>query len=369
MQRAYVSVINDLSTDQRVHRTCITLQKMGYEVTLIGRKLSNSIDIVRPYHCQRMTLLVNKGPFFYASFNARLFFILLFKKKGLLFANDLDTLQANFLVSKIKGSKIIYDSHEYFTEVPELQNTALKKKIWKWLERSIVPHLKNCITVNQSIAELFREKYGVSFSVVRNIPLIPNLSRTKTREELGLPTDKKIIILQGSGINVQRGAEEAVEAMQYVNDAVLLIIGGGDVLPTLKNLYNKLKLDEKVKFIPKKPYEELLQYTRNADIGLTLDKDTNINYRYSLPNKLFDYIHCNTPVLGSDLIEVKNIIKKYDLGEIIESYDPEHIAEKINFMLSDAGRLNTWKQNCKKATQELNWSKEETVLMDVIKKA
>ncbi len=369
MQRAYVSVINDLSTDQRVHRTCITLQKMGYNVLLIGRKLSTSIPLnKRPYDCKRMTLLFSKGPLFYFFYNVRLFFLLLFKKRGLLFSNDLDTLLANYLVTKIKGSPIIYDSHEFFTEVPELQNSPLKKGIWTSLEKMIVPKLKNIITVNHSIAGLYKKKYGLGFSVVKNIPLLPPLSPSKTRAELGLPTDKKIVILQGSGINIQRGAEEVVEAMQYIENTLLLIIGGGDVINTLKKNCTVLKLDDKIKFIPKKPYQELLQYTHNSDLGLTLDKDTNINYRYSLPNKLFDYIHCHTPVLGSNLVEVKNIITHYNVGEIINSHDPKHIAEKINFMLADESRLKTWRQNCEKAAMELNWDTEEKTLIAVINK-
>lgn len=370
MQRAYVSVINDLSTDQRVHRTCTTLQKMGYEVLLIGRKLNNSSPLNnRSYPCKRMNLLFTKGPLFYATYNVRLFLLLLFKKPGLLFANDLDTLLANYLVSKIKGSTIIYDSHEFFTEVPELQNSPLKKKIWNSLEKWIVPKLKFTITVNDSIAALYKEKYGTTFSVVRNIPMLPSFTPAKTKSELGLPIDKKLITLQGSGINIQRGAEEAVEAMLYIQNAILIIIGGGDVIETLKANCNKLKLDDKIKFIPKKPYEELLQYTRNADIGLTLDKDTNINYRYSLPNKLFDYIHCRVPVLGSNLPEVKKIIVNYEVGEIIETHDPKHIAEKINFMLADDERIKKWKQNCQNAALELNWEKEEAILIDIIKKS
>lgn len=369
MRPAYVSVINDLSTDQRVHRTCITLHKLGYDVLLIGRNLNSSQIIeARPYKCKRMNLVFNKGPLFYIAYNIRLFFLLLFKRRGLLFANDLDTLLANFIISKIKGNELIYDSHEVFTEVPELENNLLKKNIWKSLEKFIIPKLKHTITVNNSIARLFEEQYGKKFNVVRNVPMINLSTVNKTRGELGLPLDKKIIILQGSGINIQRGAEETVEAMQYISNALLLIIGGGDVIAMLKKKCADLNLTEKITFVSKKPYDELLQYTRNADIGLSLDKDTNINYRYSLPNKLFDYIHCSVPVLGSNLQEVVNIIKSYDVGEIIDNHNPKHIAEKINFMISDNSLMQKWKHNCKIAAQELSWQKEETVLIAIIKK-
>ncbi|MBA3705172.1 MAG: glycosyltransferase [Bacteroidetes bacterium] len=368
--KAIVSVINDLSTDQRVHKVCTTLQKLGYDITLIGRKQSKSLPLtIRNYNTKRLFLLFETGPIFYAEYQIRLFFYLLLHKADVLVSNDLDTLLPNYLISKLKGSHIVYDSHELFCEVPELQANSIKKKIWKGVERWIFPKLKNVFTVNDSIANIYNDEYKVKINVVRNIPLlsVQQLVKHQSKSELNLPTDKKIIVLQGAGINIDRGAEEAVQAMQYVSDAVLLIVGGGDVIAILKQMVIELQLQDKVKFIAKLPFEKLLQYTHHADLGLTLDKDTNINYRYSLPNKLFDYIHAGVPVLSSNLIEIKKIIVQYTIGDCIKNHDPKHIAEKINNILKDAALVQTWKKNCKTAAENLNWEKEEQQLIAVYK--
>ena len=125
-----VSVINDLSSDNRVKKTCQELVAMGFKVTLVGRILASSNPITNwSFETKRMKLLFKKGILFYAFFNTRLFFYLLFSKSDVLYANDLDTLLPNYLVSKLKGSKLIYDSHEIFCEVPELQSTPFKKRI------------------------------------------------------------------------------------------------------------------------------------------------------------------------------------------------------------------------------------------------
>ncbi|MCF8464340.1 MAG: glycosyltransferase [Flavobacteriales bacterium] len=361
-----MSVINDLSTDQRVHKHCLMLVQKGYDVLLIGRETSSSIPLEnRIYSVYRMKLPFEKGPLFYATYNLGLFYHLLLRKADLLFSNDLDTLLPNFLVSKLRGKKLIYDSHEFFTEVPELTSRPKVQHVWKAIENLLLPKVKYALTVNRSIADLYKEKNGIEMQVLRNIPRLVALANQPTKEELGLPRDKKLIILQGSGINMHRGAEESVEAMRYIDDAVLLILGSGDVIPDLKNIVKQHSLAHRVIFKGRMPYEQMMAHTHLSDLGLSLDKCTNMNYRFSLPNKLFDYIHAGIPVLGSDLVEVKRIIEDYRVGEIAHSFEPEKLAAQMREMLSSP-KVAEWKRNAQQARVELNWEKETEVLSQMI---
>ena len=293
---------------------------------------------------------------------------MLFHNADFIVANDLDTLLANYLASKLKSIPVVYDSHELFTEVPELAHRKFVKSIWERIEKFIFPKLKYVYTVNNTIANIFKQKYNVEVKVIRNVSHKNMVTKFDSKNELGLPTDKKIIILQGAFINVERGAEEAVLAMQYVEGAILLIIGGGDVFNKLRKMAVDLDLTPKVKFIDKVPYNRLMHYTANADIGLSLDKDTNLNYKYSLPNKLFDYIQAGVPVLVSNLVEPKKIISEFNIGEIIESHNPKHIAEKIMHMLSATDKIELWKTNLKKAAEVYCWENEEQKLKEIYKK-
>lgn len=362
-----VSVINDLATDQRVRKVCGSLVEMGFDILLVGRKLKNSPEMdYRPYAVKRMRLIFNKGPLFYAEYQIRLFALLMVQHKvSLLVSNDLDTLLPNFLIHKIKHISLVYDSHEYFTGVPELQAHPFKQKIWKAIERAIFPKLQAVFTVNESIADLYENEYGVRPKVVRNVPQRLTEPKRSQRKELGLPTKTKILIMQGSGINVQRGAEEMVEAMQWVRGAILLIIGGGDVMAVLKQNVQKIGLEQKVIFKGRLPYSELMQYTMHADLGLSLDKPLSINYQLSLPNKIFDYLHAGIPVLASPLVEIKKIVEQYDVGTFIPNHEPKMIADKINEIFLHDEWLEKWRKNAKKAAEVLNWENESLILKEV----
>jgi glycosyltransferase involved in cell wall biosynthesis len=371
-QRIIISVTSDLSTDQRVHRAALTLHNKGYDVLLVGRLLKNSLGISdRPYSTHRFKLWFSKGALFYANYNLRLFFYLLVHNADILLANDLDTLLPNYLVSKLKNKQLVYDNHEYYTGVPELANRPLVRSIWKSIERWIFPKLKYVYTVNASIADLYKGEYNVPVSIVRNVPfsIAPAvLTKAKLRKDLGLPEDKFIVILQGNGINVDRGAEEAVLSMQFVEDTLLLIAGNGDVIDKLKTMVIDKKLEDKVVFKNRMPFAELVNYTRCADLGLTLDKNTNINYKFSLPNKLFDYIQCGVPVLASDLVEVKKIIQNYNIGTIVKTIFPLELAKAIHEIKGDDYKQQLWQTNLKKAATELNWENEQSELLAIFEK-
>lgn len=369
MKRVIVSVINDLVTDQRVNKSCLTLQKAGFEVLLVGRRQRKSPPMdERPYQSKRMKLLFEKGPFFYAEFNIRLFLFLLFHRCNCLLSNDLDTLLPNFWISKLKRVPLIYDSHEYFTEVPELVGRPKVQRVWKRIECYVLPKMKEMITVCQSIADLFHEKYGIKVHVIRNIPMRKMLPAPASHEEVGLDPTKHILVLQGSGINIHRGSEELLDAMAYLDDCQLVIIGGGDVLPILKEKVAANNWDDRVKFFPRMPYQKMMAITQLAELGFTLDKDTNLNYRFSLPNKLFDYIQAGVPIVASHLTEIERIITHYNIGTFIENHDVETIAKTIKNALNDEKSLALWKNNLIFAAQELCWENEEESLLKIYEK-
>jgi len=359
-----VTVSNDLATDNRVLKVCNTLYDLGYLPHLVGRLLPTSIEMpLLPFPYTRMNLIFSRGPLFYAELNIRLFFFLLFSKARRIHANDLDTLLPAWLVSRLRNMELVYDTHEYFLGVPEIQKRPIVKKVWGMIESFIFPRLKSVITVNQSIAGLYEKEYGVKLSVVRNIPQKQaGAIQAVERESIGVKDSDFLLILQGAGINVDRGAEEAVQMMRYLDDVKLIIAGSGDVIDQLRQLSQNEGIRGKVIFLPKMKYSELMRVTASCNLGLTLDKDSNINYRFSLPNKLFDYMHAGIPVLASNLPEVSRVIHEFGFGIITNTHEPEAMARMIKELKDNKELIAQMRQACVRATDQLNWQNEAKIL-------
>ncbi|MBN1198913.1 MAG: glycosyltransferase [Bacteroidales bacterium] len=365
---AIVCVTNDLTTDQRVDRTCLTLTDVGFSVVLVGRKQKQSLPLKpRAYQLHRMRLGFNKGPLFYANYNLRLFFYLLTHKSTLIVSNDLDTLPACYLAAVFKRVRLLHDCHEYFRGVPELVGRKATRRIWKWIEDRIFPKLNLVTAVNASIAKLYSEEYGNAIVVIRNVPFRKSGGEAIPKESLGILPHQKVILYQGA-VNLDRGLEEAILAMKFLRcDARLVIAGTGDKFEELQEFVTKEKVPGKVIFTGQIPFQELYHYTLMADIGLSIEKDVSLNYHFALPNKFLDYIQANVPVLISPFPEMKAILDHYFIGEVIENHDPEHIAAKIDGMLLNEARLELFHKNLLRAAEELCWEKEAPTLREMVR--
>lgn len=358
MKRAIVSVTNDLTTDQRVAKTCDTLVDLGYQVILVGRKLKDSASISRTYKTKRFQLVFNRSFLFYAEYNLRLFFYLLFKKKDLLIANDLDTLLPNYLISKIQNKKLVYDSHEIFTEVPELVEKSFVKNFWAAIEKRVFPKLENVIVVSQGVADYYNHKYSSHCHVVRNIP------KTTAIKKPILPFDhiaEKTVLYQGA-LNMGRGLELMIDTMKLLDNYVLYIAGDGDITENLKQQVKEKQLSDKIFFLGRLTPAQLKSITPLADVGISLEEDLGLNYRYALPNKLFDYIHAEIPVIVSDLPDMKELVTYYNVGMVLKDRTPLALSAIITEM-----KKETYYETLKKAKKELTWSTEKEKLIHIFK--
>jgi glycosyltransferase involved in cell wall biosynthesis len=367
LKRVYLVVINDLVADQRAHRVAQTLRECGAQVILIGRRFHDSRPVDdREYRTKRFRFLFNRGFLFYTCFNIRLFGWLLFREKGIFVSNDLDTLPACWLASKIRGLPLVYDSHEYFTEVPELIGRKFVRNFWLKIEKNLVPGLKYAYTVSEPIAEEYRKAYNVNFHVIRNLPY---RSQHPVRHPDLLQSDPiPAIIYQGS-LNPGRGLESAILAMKHLEKYRFQIFGDGPFRGNLEKLVRDNNLTDRILFMGRIPFSELQSYTGQASLGISLEENLGKNYYYSLPNKLFDYIQARIPVLVSGLPEMRKIVEEYNVGVVTDSHEPVTLARIIEQMIDDEEKRITWKKNLQIAADELCWENEKGKIIEIYMQA
>ena len=354
MKRIIFTVTNDLTYDQRMRRICTSLAEAGYQVTLVGRQRSNSVPLnERPYEQVRLRNLINQGKFFYLEYNLRLFLLLLFRKVDIICSIDLDTILAGSWASAWKRKPLVYDAHEYFPEMQEVVTRPGVKKMWERIERKSIPKLSAAYTISNGYADMFMKKYAKKFEVVRNVPVLEKLPEGQK--------SARYVLYQGA-VNVGRGLEELVRSMPQI-DVNLHIIGNGDVFDELNRLAEDLSLENKVIFKGLILPEELLQYTQEATVGVTLFSSTGLHHRHSLANRFFDYIHAGVPQVAMNYPEYRDFNERYEVAMLIDDLKEATIAGAINELMTDKNLYDRLKSNCMEARQQVNWQREEKKLL------
>lgn len=358
--KVLVSVFNNLYTDQRVEKVCKTIAQAGYKIQLVGNNWSGAPEMERPYPFERISLKSKKLRFAYLEFQWKLYQYLLKNATSdtILLANDLDSLWPNLMVSKKLNIPVVYDSHEIFTEMPSL-NGRFVKKIWKFLEKKLMPKVKYMMTESESYAEWFQKEYGIKPIIIRNIP------RKITYEIIFPKNNPKIILYQGA-INPSRGIPQAIEAMGYLDNVIFKIIGDGPKRIEFENLVKEKNLENKVQFLGKMFPEDMRKITKTADVGLSLEENNGVSYYYSLPNKVSDCIQAKVPLVMINFPEMIRIKKEFNIGEVVENHEPKNIAEKIKLVLNNGREY--YNTELEEAGKMLCWENEEAKIKNLFAK-
>ena len=340
-------------------RICESLCNEGYKVTLIGVEFSHSPKLNdQKFSQQRIKCFFKKGFGFYAEYNVKLFFTLVFKKADLFCSIDLDTIMPVYFAGKLKNKQLVYDAHEYFSQQKEIITRPKVYKVWRFIEMAFVPKFKNGYTVSYSISKTFDDLYKIKYQVIANASSIKNLNKNFSKRD-------KVIVYQGA-VNEARGLEFLIPAMKNV-DAELHIYGDGNFMAQLKTIIDNHCLNEKVIIKGKVSPDELNRITSEYYIGLNLVENIGLNQYYSLANKFFDYMHAGIPQVTMNFPEYKRINDQFEVAILIDDLNPDSISKAINELLMDDEKYNKLVQNCLEAKKVHNWENESKKLVQFYK--
>lgn len=293
--------------------------------------------------------------------------------------HDLNALfigwMSTWFTPKNKRHLLVYDSHEFEAG----RNTGGKRSKLKLLfiihlERFLMKKTAFNMMVNDSIAEEVLKLHHLKERpiVVKNVTSYWDIDKCvckQRRKELLQKihvAESTFLLMYHGGITSGRGIDNLLRAAALIENIAVVVLGYGDAdyMIKLRSLIDELHIEKKVVFLTAVQHSELWQYVGAADAGIVTIENTCLSYYYSLPNKLFENIQAETPVIGSNLPEISRVINNYKIGLCCDSGNVDEMAFVINEMRNNKKLYSFFKQNLKKAKRELNWENEKEVLIN-----
>jgi glycosyltransferase involved in cell wall biosynthesis len=225
--------------------------------------------------------------------------------------------------------------------------------------------------VNDSIANEVQKIHKLKEKpvVVRNIPRYWDTDNDvceKTKKELlgSLYNQGIFVLMYHGGIVRGRGIETLLEAVAKTEKTVAVILGNGEIsyVEQLKGIAQQLQISQRVIFHPAVEIDILWQYVGAADVGMITIPAITQSYYFMLPNKFFENIQAETPLIASNFPEIAKIINEYDIGLLVDPKNVDEIVEAIEKMRTNKKLYNKFKSNLKRAKEELCWENERKAL-------
>lgn len=266
-------------------------------------------------------------------------------------------------IGKIKGgdSQVIYDSREIYSQLGTYEGKGIKQAILTQAEKMYVRSVNKMVTSGPFDSEYLKNhfKHELPYTEILNLPPFQNAKPNSIlRNKLELNADELIVIYQGMLLK-GRGIIPAMKAIKMLEKVRLVIVGEGEYYGELKKYVDENQLQNKVIFTGRVPYIRLHDITCSADIGLSLFEPISKSYELALPNKLFEYILANLPIVATNLKQMAHIIRKEEVGVLVdEKCKPEEIADSIAYLQLEQNRKK-YIANCKKAAPNYGYESQK----------
>ncbi|MBI5787877.1 MAG: glycosyltransferase [Candidatus Schekmanbacteria bacterium] len=292
---------------------------------------------------------IKKGELFLTSLK---YFTLIVRTLIISFTAKFDIVHAHFIFptgiialipSYLRRKKLIITAHGGDVNEMPYRNNLL----WR-LTKFTLNNADKIICVSNDLKEKLNAEFKIPFDKIAVINMgvdtklfVPN-SQSKARIQLGLAKDIKVILYVGNLIK-SKGVEYLLKALSLFKNekTICYIIGSGTEENNLKELCNKLNIENHVEFIGAKPNSDIPMWLSAADI-LVLP-----SFSEGVPVVLLEALASGIPCVTSAVGGIPEIIKDGHNGYLINPECPQEIADKINLLLSDKDNYQRIAENCR----------------------
>jgi glycosyltransferase involved in cell wall biosynthesis len=364
MARICMLVTSELDRDPRVQKEAASAHGAGHEVTVVCRTYTGP---AMPYRVR--ALKINRretqlGKYFERlTTNIALVREAVQAKPHIIHANDLDTLPAGYVASRLTGARLIYDAHELWVSAGRGVG-AKGQRLALHLERFISRRADAVIAVSRFRSQRMAQMLDIPEpTVVMNTPFYAAFDRLSPLPWSKQFTGKRIVLHQGRYVE-HRGIPEAVLAAKNLPDNVVLVFRGyGPIESELRDLVVQHNLEDRVVFLPPVPMNELVAYAVGADLGLVLYTPYNDNNLYAAPNKMFEYMMAGVPSVSSDIPYAREVLLGDNVGAVFAPSNSEDMARVIMTLLDNPEQLQTMKANSIRSASKYCWENEFAKLL------
>lgn len=376
---------SEFPPDVRVENEMLALSEAGHEIHIACSTRKNR-SVYEPFgksviHRKTMPDFIYKSSVgclkfpFYFNFWRRFIFELFKKDRfDVIHIHDLPLSRIGVEIKRKFNTLLVIDLHENW---PALLKTAAhiqtipgrllsSDKQWIKYERRMLTEADKVITIIEEAGDRVAA-LGI------NRDKICMVSNTINFENLSIKSEKKstdsLILFYGGAINRHRGLQIVLKAIKMCvlkNLKIRLwIVGAGSYRNELEKITGVLDINPNVTFWGQKPFNEMLELLAESDAALIPHLRTD-NNDASSPNKLYQYMYLNKPIISSDCTSLKRIISETNTGFIYKNDSPEELfllLEKLYFNRKILEEING---NGKKAVMEkYNWKFDKKRLINL----
>jgi glycosyltransferase involved in cell wall biosynthesis len=266
----------------------------------------------------------------------------------------------------------IYDSHDLYWTLradgrPLARIDGLIWRIWDRVERLAARHADACVTVGDGVAQHAHDRFGRSFSVVRNLhdPRVDAVGAPGVRERLGLGPEAFILAVAG---NYKRGmaVEPMLRALAQLPARVNLVFIGGHYQEFVAVAEN-LGVGDRTHVVPPVLPTEVVPFLADADLAPVLYYPSSISVRHALPNGFFLSVAAGVPVLyPNQLDDLRALAERYDVGWEIDPLDDASIASVVQAIVESPDVLAERRAHVREIRPQLSWGTDEQELARLV---
>jgi glycosyltransferase involved in cell wall biosynthesis len=368
-------VRNPFTHDSRVEKEARTLVAVGCRVTVVAdaapglpaRERRDGIDV------RRVARRLGRVPGVrFLVHESRLARALRSLRPDILHAHDSNALVPVAWAAGSLGVPYVYDAHDLWLGRPRRERSriyfALNQLLYGLVERLLIPRAAATLTVSEPIARHLRRRYRLVR--VHLVPNYPEPGRPGQRKELrslvggGSIGTRGAVVLYLGGLMAGRGLEQLVDAVGMARSPELVLLGDGPLASDLLRRAASSGAADRVHLLAPVSPEEVTAYATSADIGVSPIVPSSLNYRFSLPNKLFQYMAAGIPVVASDLPQVREVVEGAGCGIVVDTTRPAAIAAAIDRLAADPDEARAMGRRGREAVESrFNWSVAAAALL------